>query len=111
PLNSSIGFRAIELGHSVAFQFSDESSGRFALVAPAVGELTCELSEASVRSDLILFDGTFWRDNELEAARPGARSAREMNHLAILNGSLAFLHQSPARRQIYTRIDNTNPMR
>ena len=110
PLNSSIGFRAIELAHSVAFQFSDESSGRFALVAPAVGELTRELSEASVRSDLILFDGTFWSDNELEAARPGARSAREMNHLPILNGSLEFLRQSPARRKIYTHINNTNPI-
>jgi pyrroloquinoline quinone biosynthesis protein B len=110
PLNSSIGFRAIELAHSVAFQFSDESSGRFALVAPAVGELTRELSEASVRSDLILFDGTFWSDNELEAARPGARSAREMNHLPILNGSLEFLRQSPARRKIYTHVNNTNPI-
>ena len=110
PLNSSIRFRAIELAHSVAFQFSDESSGRFALVAPAVGELTRELSEASVRSDLILFDGTFWSDNELEAARPGARSAREMNHLPILNGSLEFLRQSPARRKIYTHINNTNPI-
>jgi len=110
PLNSSIRFRAIELAHSVAFQFSDESSGRFALVAPAVGELTRELSEASVRSDLILFDGTFWSDNELQAARPGARSAREMNHLPILNGSLEFLRQSPARRKIYTHINNTNPI-
>ena len=110
PLNSSIGFRAIELAQSVAFQFSDESSGRFALVAPAVGELTRELSEASVRSDLILFDGTFWSDNELEAERPGARSAREMNHLPILNGSLEFLRQSPARRKIYTHINNTNPI-
>jgi len=110
PLNSSIRFRAIELAHSVAFQFSDESSGRFALVAPAVGELTRELSEASVRSDLILFDGTFWSDNELEAERPGARSAREMNHLPILNGSLEFLRQSPARRKIYTHINNTNPI-
>jgi pyrroloquinoline quinone biosynthesis protein B len=110
PLNGSIGFRAIELPHSVAFQFSDESSGRFALVAPAVGELTRELSEASVRSDLILFDGTFWSDNELEAARPAARSAREMNHLPILNGSLEFLRQSPARRKIYVHINNTNPI-
>ena len=109
-LNNSIEFRAIELPHSIAFQFLDESSGRFALVAPAVGELTRELSEASVRSDLILFDGTFWSDNELEAARPGARSAREMNHLPILNGSLEFLRQSPARRKIYTHINNTNPI-
>ena len=110
PLNSSIGFRAIELAHSVAFQFSDESSGRFALVAPAVGELTRELSEASVRSDLILFDGTFWSDHELVAVRPGARSARQMNHLPISDGSLDFLHQSPARRKFYTHINNTNPI-
>ena len=109
-LNGSIAFRAIELPHSVAFQFLDEASGRFALVAPAVGELTRELSEASADSDVILFDGTFWSDDELAAVRPGARSAREMNHLPICDGSLDFLRQSPARRKIYTHINNTNPI-
>ena len=109
-LNSSIGFRAIELPHSIAFQFLDETSGRLALVAPAVGELTRELSEASVDSDVILFDGTFWSDDELAAVRAGARSARQMNHLPISDGSLDFLHQSPARRKIYTHINNTNPI-
>jgi len=109
-LNGSVAFRAMELPHSAAFQFLDEASGRLALVAPSVGELTRELSEASVRSDLILFDGTFWSDNELAAVRPLARSAREMNHLPILGGSLEFLRQSAARRKIYTHINNTNPI-
>jgi pyrroloquinoline quinone biosynthesis protein B len=109
-LNSSIGFRAIELPHSIAFQFLDETSGRLALVAPAVGELTRELSEASADSDVILFDGTFWSDDELAAVLAGARSARQMNHLPISDGSLDFLHQSPARRKIYTHINNTNPI-
>jgi pyrroloquinoline quinone biosynthesis protein B len=109
-LNGGIGFRAIELPHSVAFQFLDEASGRLALVAPAVSELTRELSEASVDSDVILFDGTFWSDHELAAVRPGARSSREMNHLPIRGGSLDFLRQSPARRKIYTHINNTNPI-
>jgi pyrroloquinoline quinone biosynthesis protein B len=109
-LNGNIRFRAIELPHSVAFQFLDEESGRLALVAPAVGELTRELSEASGSSTLILFDGTFWSDDELAAVRPGARGAREMNHLPISGGSLDFLRQSPARRKIYTHINNTNPI-
>jgi pyrroloquinoline quinone biosynthesis protein B len=109
-LNGSIGFRAIELPHSVAFQFRDNTSGRSALVAPAVSELTGELSEASANSDVILFDGTFWSDGELRAVRPGARSAREMNHLPISEGSLDFLRQSPAARKIYTHINNTNPI-
>ena len=109
-LNGSIGFRAIELPHSVAFQFRDEESGRLALVAPAVSELTRELSEASAGSEVILFDGTFWSDHELAGVRSGARSAREMNHLPIRGGSLDFLRQSPARRKIYTHINNTNPI-
>ena len=109
-LDGNIGFRTIELPESVAFQFLDEASGRLALIAPAVGELTRELSEACANSDLILFDGTFWSEDELATVRPGARRAREMNHLPILGGSLDFLRQSPARRKIYTHINNTNPI-
>ena len=109
-LNGSIGFRAIELPHSVAFQFLDEASGRLVLVAPAVSELTRELAEASADSDVILFDGTFWSDDELAAVRAGARSSREMNHLPVSGSSLDFLRQSPARRKIYTHINNTNPI-
>jgi pyrroloquinoline quinone biosynthesis protein B len=109
-LNGSIRFRAIELPHSVAFQFLDETSGRLALVAPIVSELTRELSQASADSDVILFDGTFWSDHELAAVRAGARSSREMKHLPIGDGSFEFLRQSPARRKIYTHINNTNPI-
>ena len=109
-LNDGIAFRAIELPHSIAFQVLDEASGRSALIAPAVGELTRELSEASAGSDVIFFDGTFWTEDELAAVRPGARSAREMNHLPINGGSLEFLRQSPAKRKIYTHINNTNPI-
>ena len=39
-----------------------------------------------------------------------ARRAREMNHLPIADGSLDFLRHSPARRKIYTHINNTNPI-
>jgi pyrroloquinoline quinone biosynthesis protein B len=109
-LDGSIGFRAIELPQSVAFQLLDEASGRLALIAPAVSMLTRDLSQASADSDVIFFDGTFWSDDELAAVRPGARSAREMNHLPIRGGSLYFLRQSPARRKIYTHINNTNPI-
>jgi pyrroloquinoline quinone biosynthesis protein B len=109
-LSGSISFRAIELPHSVAFQFLDGATGQLALVAPAVSELTRELYEASANSDLILFDGTFWSEDELAGVRPGARSAREMNHLPIRGGSLDLLRQSPARRKIYTHINNTNPI-
>jgi pyrroloquinoline quinone biosynthesis protein B len=109
-LSSSIAFRAIELPRSVGFQFRDDTSGATALFAPSVGELTDKLCDAVRASDVVIFDGTFWSDGELGVVRPGARSAREMNHLPISDGSLEFLRQSPARRKIYTHINNTNPI-
>ena len=78
--------------------------------APSVGIVTHELRDAVHGSDVVIFDGTFWSDGELAKVRPGARSAREMNHLPISDGSLDFLRQSPARRKIYTHINNTNPI-
>jgi pyrroloquinoline quinone biosynthesis protein B len=109
-LSGSMAFRVIESPRSVAFQFRDNTSGATALFAPSVGELTDELRKTVHESDVVLFDGTFWRDGELAVVRHGARSAREMNHLPISGGSLDFLRQSPARRKIYTHINNTNPI-
>jgi len=109
-LSGTVAFRTIELTKSIAFQFRDDSSGATALFAPSVGELTEELRNAVHESGVVLFDGTFWSDGELAAIRPRARKARQMNHLPIEDGSLDFLHQSPARRKIYTHINNTNPI-
>ena len=109
-LSNGLAFRAIELHKSNAFQLRDEVSGRAALIAPVVGELTAELRDAVNTSDVILFDGTFWNDDELRAVRRGARSAREMNHLPISDSSLALLRHSSARRKIYMHINNTNPI-
>ena len=104
-------FERLNCHDSVAFQFLDEASGRTALVrASGWRAYPSNCREQLHDSDLVLFDGTFWSDDELAAVRPGARSAREMNHLPISDGSLDFLRQSPARRKIYTHINNTNPI-
>jgi len=109
-LDSGMAFRAIELPGSVAFQFRDDTCSRIALFAPSVGSLTEQLRDAVHTSDLVMFDGTFWSDGELGRVRPGARSAREMNHIPINDGSFDVLQQSRARRKIYTHINNTNPI-
>jgi len=110
PLADALTFRAIKLPHSVAFQVRGDDSEATALFAPSVSELTEELRDAVQDSDVVFFDGTFWSDGELGKVRSGARSAREMNHLPISDGSLDFLRQSRARRKIYTHINNTNPI-
>ena len=108
-LSKTLAFRVISLPKSIALQFRDQSTNMSVLIAPAVGDLSDELHDATKTSDVVLFDGTFWRDDELLAFRPGARTAREMNHLPI-DSSLEFLRQSQARRKLYTHINNTNPI-
>jgi pyrroloquinoline quinone biosynthesis protein B len=110
PLGPGVAFRAIPLEKSLAFQFRDETAGTSVLLAPAVGHITDELRQAVHEASVVLFDGTFWNNDELRAVRPGARSAREMNHLPISEGSLDLLRQAPARRKVYTHINNTNPI-
>jgi pyrroloquinoline quinone biosynthesis protein B len=109
-LGKGIAFRAIASRAGVAFQFRDEDSGAVTLLAPAVNQINPALRNAINQSDFVLFDGTFWSNDELRAFRPNARTAREMNHLPISEGSLDFLRQSTARRKIYTHINNTNPI-
>jgi pyrroloquinoline quinone biosynthesis protein B len=109
-LTGAVSFRTIQLPRSVAFQFHDANSGVTALFAPGVGQITAELRSAIDDSNVVIFDGTFWSDGELAIVRKGARTACEMNHLPINDGSLEVLRQSPARRKIYTHINNTNPI-
>src|SRR5262249_26484410 len=97
-------------GGSVAFQFQDERSAATALIAPSVGEINDELRSAIDKSEVIFFDGTFWTNDELSSIRPGARTARAMNHLPISDGTLDLLRQALGRRKFYTHINNTNPI-
>jgi pyrroloquinoline quinone biosynthesis protein B len=109
-LTAGLTWSPIKLENSIALQFRDERGGKTALIAPAVGELNDGLRDAINSADVVLFDGTFWSNHELGAIRPNARSAREMNHLPITDGSLEFLRDSGARRRIYIHINNTNPI-
>ena len=71
------------------------------------GRTRAKLGEAS----LVLFDGTFWADDELIALGIGQRTGREMGHLPISGsgGSMEALAGLPART-VYLHINNTNPV-
>ena len=94
---------------SVAWLFRDRQSNSTALIAPAAPEVSRELHEAMQFVDAILFDGTFWSEDELKPLRGNARSAQQMGHLPVQR-SLPVLGAVSARRKIYTHINNTNPI-
>lgn len=100
--------RDAEGAHSFAFEIRDVRSGKRAVIAPDVQNITAELREALGTAVVILLDGTFWSEDELQRIAPGARRASEMGHLTV-EQSLPVLAACGGRR-VYLHINNTNPM-
>jgi pyrroloquinoline quinone biosynthesis protein B len=93
---------------NVALRIRDLASGRVLVVATAVGSL--EGVDALVRdADVLLFDGTFWSDDELVQQGLGKARARDMAHVPI-GGAGGSLERLRAGRRIYTHVNNTNPV-
>jgi len=95
---------------TTAFLFKDERTGGILLLAPDVFEIAPPLFSAMETADAILFDGTFWSEDELGGVKTAARGASRMGHLPIREGSLPVLERCTAKHRIYLHINNTNPI-
>jgi len=87
-----------------------ESPGgkRLACLA-AVPQISDALLADCDAADLLLFDGTFWRDEELICIQGSGQTARQMGHVPV-SESLIRLAQLRRPRKIYLHVNNTNPM-
>jgi pyrroloquinoline quinone biosynthesis protein B len=85
------------------------SSGKRLAYMPAVPQLDSALLYELADADLVLFDGTFWSDDELIRVQDSAQTARQMGHMPVEDvvGKLAEV-RSP--RKMFLHINNTNPM-
>jgi pyrroloquinoline quinone biosynthesis protein B len=99
-------------GHTVGLTVRDELSGGSCAFVPGCGGLDRSLLTRFEEADLLLFDGTFWTDDELIGLGIADRRALEMDHLPVsgADGSLAHLTRLRRPVKIYTHINNTNPM-
>jgi pyrroloquinoline quinone biosynthesis protein B len=87
------------------------SGGRVAYM-PAVPAITEPLLRLLETADLLLFDGTFWSDNELAQVRGSGATAREMGHVPIsgAEGTLRTLAGLQHPRKVFVHLNNTNPV-
>lgn len=87
-------------------------SGRRLVYMPGVPSVEQSWLEHLETSDLVLFDGTFWTDDELIRVQGSGRTARQMGHMPVSGpeGSLARLAHLERARKVYIHVNNTNPM-
>jgi pyrroloquinoline quinone biosynthesis protein B len=91
-----------------ALFFISQTGKRVAYV-PAVGKLDDALMAKLEGVDTLLFDGTFWSDDELRGVDGGVESAHQMGHIPV-EESLRLLKNVNIGRRIYIHINNTNPI-
>jgi pyrroloquinoline quinone biosynthesis protein B len=89
-----------------------ESGGKRLAYLPAVGSIDAALIGRLQDLDLVLFDGTFWSDNELIRVESSGATARQMGHVPVggSDGALQQLTNLRAKKKIFIHINNTNPM-
>jgi pyrroloquinoline quinone biosynthesis protein B len=90
----------------------ESSTGRRLAYLPAVPEINESVLREIESADVLLFDGTFWSDDELIRIQGSGQTATQMGHVPIASkdGSLSRLAGVKRPRKIYLHINNTNPM-
>jgi pyrroloquinoline quinone biosynthesis protein B len=94
------------------FVFRDRATGGVVTYVPGLARLDEGVIARFAVSDLILVDGTFWRDDELARLGISERSARDMGHLPLsgADGTLEALVGLERPRKALLHINNTNPI-
>jgi len=92
--------------------FRDRSTGGVLTYAPGLARLDDDVLGRLAASDVVLVDGTFWRDDELARLGISERTARQMGHVPLFGpgGTLEALARFERQRAILVHINNTNPV-
>lgn len=92
--------------------FRDRSGGGVLTYAPGLARLDDDVLDRLAASDVVLVDGTFWRDDELARLGISQRTAGQMGHVPLSGpgGSLGVLAGLERPRVILVHINNTNPV-
>jgi pyrroloquinoline quinone biosynthesis protein B len=93
---------------SLGFFIHSSARSRLAYL-PAVPQIDDALLEQLENCEVILFDGTFWSDDELIRVQGTGQTALQMGHVAV-ESTLAKLAGIGRPRKIFMHINNTNPM-
>lgn len=85
---------------------------RRAYYIPGCAAMNERLAARLEGADLLLFDGTLWRDDEMIRAGVGHKTGSRMGHMSMSGetGSMAALSSLNIGRRVFVHINNTNPV-
>ena len=99
-------------GDTIGLKISSKDDGKFFFYIPACAKMTDELAERIKDSEMILFDGTLWKNDEMASSKVGEKTGQRMGHMnnSGENGSMNELKDLNIKKKIYIHINTTNPI-
>lgn len=85
------------------------ANGRRALYIPGCADLPGWLLGRIDGADLLLFDGTLWRDDEMIAQGLGQKTGRRMGHIPAVD-SIEALADVSVGQKLFVHLNNSNPL-
>jgi pyrroloquinoline quinone biosynthesis protein B len=97
---------------SVVGLILQSKSGKRLGFFPVVSQLDQNLLQQLDSLDVLLFDGTFWTDDELIKLQNGGPTSRQMGHIPVSSpgDSLDLLSGLRCPKKMLVHINNTNPL-
>jgi pyrroloquinoline quinone biosynthesis protein B len=101
-----------EDGDAVGLQILDMETGKSLFFIPGCAAMTDRLRQRLRGSELVFFDGTLWRDDEMIRLGVGNKTGRRMGHISMSgeDGAIAAFHDLAVKRRIFIHINNSNPV-
>ena len=100
-----------EKGDAVGLEIIDTVSGRSLFFIPGCAAMNDRLRLRLAGADLVFFDGTLWRDDEMIRMGVGQKTGRRMGHMSMSGegGTIAAFRGLGVGRRIFIHINNSNP--
>lgn len=98
-------------GKSFGYLVEFLETGKRAAIVPGCGEVTDELKDALAGIDVLLFDGTLFKDDEMIRSGEGQKTARRMGHVPMTGpgGAVEAFRGLKIPQKWFVHINNTNP--
>ena len=100
-------------GDNIGLVVTNPETGARLFYAPGLAEVTPALLDLMAGCSVVLVDGTFWTNDEMQRLGLSAKAALDMGHLpqSGAGGMLEQLARLPAGvRKVLIHINNTNPI-
>ena len=101
-----------EEGDTIGLKIFSSQNNKSFFYIPACADMTTDLADRIKDSEVVLFDGTLWENDEMATSKVGEKTGQRMGHMnnSGKNGSIQAFKDLGVKRKIFIHINTTNPI-